>query len=135
MRCRLRVDQMRSNASSLPFLKGLYLEDSYVLAIVDEPGRFAFKLDAVLTPENLAYKPPKINEQYCYHHGDLIFDEVTAVDWLERSFQKSIDASGEEDLGNIDSLTFEGGAFLLEGDWGVVKIWCRRQPRFVLDPQ
>jgi len=123
------------NYEQFPLLDGLYLGDSYVLAIVDEPGRFVFKLDAVLTPENLAYKPPRTNEQYCYHHGNLIFDKVTAVDWLERSFQNSIDASGEEDLGNIDSLTIEGGAFLLEGDWGVVKIWCGRQPRFVLDPQ
>ena len=124
---------MCSNDNTLPFLDGLYLEDSYVLAIDDKPGRVVFKLDAVLTPEHPAYTSPPPDEQYCYRKGELVFDGVTAVDWLERSYRTSTDATGEEDLGNIDSLIVEGGAFHLEGDWGVAKIWCGCQPRFVLD--
>ncbi|MGV9800590.1 hypothetical protein ACWDTP_21335 [Mycobacterium sp. NPDC003449] len=113
-----------------PTLKGIYLEDSYVLAIIDEPGVFAFKLEAVLTPEHPRYHNPRPGEQYCYADGYLIFRDVSRVDWLERSSSRSVDAAGDEDLGNIDGLTTDGGAFITQGDWGRVRIASGTQPRF-----
>lgn len=117
--------------TKFPGLAGVYLEDSYVLAISDTPGRLTFKLDAVLTPANPAYHPPKPGDQYCYALGDLVFPDVTHVEWVRRSHTRYTDAAGEEDLGNIDILRTEGDAFLAEGDWGEVRVYGG-PPLFVL---
>lgn len=57
-------------------LADIYLEDSYVLEILEEPGKLTFKLDAVLTPEDPAYQPPRPGEQYCYRTGRLVFTDA-----------------------------------------------------------
>lgn len=119
--------------ASLPELAGVYLEDSYVLTIDEAPRRFSFTLDAVLTPEHPRYHPPVPGEQYCYARADLTFDDVAEVVWLSRSAVGFTDATGEHDVGNIDSLTVEGqNRYLVEGDWGRVRIRCPRPPRLVL---
>ena len=92
----------------LPGLAGIYPEDSYVLAIHQCEARFAFELEAVLTPESPAYVPPRPGEQYCYAMATLVFPNVTAVEWIRRSGRHYPDAAGEEDLGNIDLLDVEG---------------------------
>jgi hypothetical protein len=56
---------------------------------------------------------------------------VTRVVWLRRNSSHYTDASGEEDLGNIDILRVDGDAFVAEGDWGAVRI-SGAQPRFEL---
>jgi hypothetical protein len=61
----------------------------------------------------------------------VVFGDVTRVEWLRRSGRHYTDASGEEDLGNIDSLTVESDTFDVEGDWGEVRI-SGAQPRFEL---
>jgi hypothetical protein len=38
-----------------------------------------------------------------------------------KNFPGLADASGEEDLGNIDILRMNGDAVAAEGDWGAVK--------------
>ncbi|WP_156365190.1 hypothetical protein [Sciscionella sediminilitoris] len=43
--------------TEFPDLSELYLEDSSVLDAHEEPGSLSFKVDAVLTPENLRYSP------------------------------------------------------------------------------
>lgn len=122
------------NYTELPQLGSVYLEDSYVLSIAESPGHIAFKLDAVLTPENPAYHAPRPGEQYCYADGELVFSGVESVEWIRRSNNRSVDASGDEDLGNIDSLSFDNGVFTAEGDWGKVRIHSRSEPAFVLSP-
>jgi hypothetical protein len=117
---------------SFPGLAGVFLEDSYVLGISETSERVVFHLDAVLTPEHSAYHLPRHGEQYCYANGDLVFPDVAHVQWLRRSSSHYTDASGEEDLGNIDILTVEGDAFVAEGDWGAVRI-SGGEPRFELD--
>ena len=119
--------------NSFPSLAGVYLEDSYVLGITESSDQLVFHLDAVLTPEHPAYHSPRPGEQYCYDKGNLVFPDVTQVEWLRRSGSHYTDASGEEDLGNIDILTVDGNAFLAEGDWGAVRI-IGAQPRFELSP-
>jgi hypothetical protein len=116
---------------NFPGLVGVFLEDSYVLGISESPEQLSFRLDAVLTPEHPAYHPPRPGEQYCYADGTLIFGDVASVEWLRRSSSHYTDASGEEDLGNIDILTVAGGTFTVEGDWGEVRI-SGAQPRFEL---
>lgn len=118
--------------TQFPDLAGVYLEDSYVLAISDTPGQIAFSLDAVLTPESPAYHAPRPGEHYCYAAGDLVFSDVTHVEWIRRSEKHFTDASGEEDLGNIDILADDGDSIVAEGDWGRVRIHSTRRPRFVL---
>ena len=122
------------NYDTFPGLAGVYLEDSYVLDISESSGHVVFHLDAVLTPEHSAYHSPSPGEQYCYAKGSLVFPDVTRVQWLRRSNCHYTDASGEEDFGNIDTLIVDGDAFVVEGDWGAVRI-SGAQPRFELSGQ
>lgn len=105
-----------------PGLAGVYLEDSYVLSISEAAGQLTFELDAVLTPESPVYQAPRPEEQYCYANGKLIFQNVVSVEWAARSERHYTDASGEQDLGNVDVLAFDGQAFVVEGDWGKVRV-------------
>ena len=116
---------------SFPGLTGVYLEDSYVLGISESLEQVIFHLDAVLTSEHSAYHSPRPGEHHCYARGILVFPDVTHVAWLSRNGSHYTDASGEEDLGNIDSLSMDGHAFVAEGDWGAVRI-SASQPRFQL---
>lgn len=113
-----------------PSLSGLYLEDSYVLDIVETAAEIKFVLDAVLTPAHPLYHTPAAGEQYCYVGGELVFSGVLGIEWLERSVQNYRDAAGAEDLGNIDSLTSSGGVYSVNGDWGSVRIRSNAEPEF-----
>lgn len=108
--------------TALPGVAGVYLEDSYVLEISESRDRLVFDLDAVLTPEHAAYHPPRPGEQYCYAHARLVFPDVELVEWVTRSACCFTDATGEVDLGNIDTLTVDGNLFAVAGDWGIVRI-------------
>ncbi|EME22356.1 hypothetical protein [Rhodococcus triatomae] len=124
---------MTSDYSTLPGFSGVYLEDSFVLSIDEQPQQFSFELEAVLRPEHPDYHPPLPGEQFCYADARLIFDDVSDVEWLARSTRRYTDASGNEDLGNIDSLIVEEqDCYLIEGDWGRVRIRCPRAPRMLL---
>jgi hypothetical protein len=114
-----------------PDLAGVYLEDSFVLKICDSGGELVFRLDAVLTSENPAYHEPRPGEYYCYADGRLIFADATGIDWINRSDGHYNDATGEVDLGNIDNLTMDGEAFVVEGDWGRIRV-LSAPPRFEL---
>jgi hypothetical protein len=115
----------------LPGLAGVFLEDSYILGISESPEELTFHLDAALTPEHSAYHSPRPGEHHCYAKGSLVFPDATRVIWLKRNSNHYTDASGEEDLGNIDILRVDGDTFLAEGDWGAVRI-SGAQPRFEL---
>lgn len=118
--------------TKFPGLSGVYLEDSYVLEIIEEPARLSFKLDAVLTPESPAYRDPKPGEQYCYAAGRLTFPALVSVHWIKRTNQKFTDATGEQDLGNIDVLRRDADSYVAEGDWGEVHIHSS-EPQFELE--
>ncbi|MGP3959113.1 hypothetical protein ACTWPT_24185 [Nonomuraea sp. 3N208] len=115
--------------TKFPELNGVYLEDSYVLAIIERPGVLTFMLEAVLTPEHPYYRPPRPGQQYCYAKATLTFHDVSAVEWIKQSPHRYVDASGEEDLGNIDSLVAERGVYRVDGDWGEVRIFTSSRPR------
>lgn len=120
------------NYDELPNLATFYLEDSFVLEIVDEPATLRFRLDAVLTPDHPSYHPPAVGEQHCYAAAWLIFDQVREHEWLHRSTRTSSDANGEQDLGNIDSMSRDGDWWDLEGDWGRVRVRTAAVPELIL---
>lgn len=112
-----------------PGLGGIYLEDSYVLEVTESPSTVTFRIDAVLTPEHPAYRPPLQGEQYCFALAILIFPDVTQVEWISRDDRQYRDATGERDLGNIDVLEVQDDLYAVEGDWGRIRI--RASPPYV----
>ncbi|MEV6560992.1 hypothetical protein AB0M22_35090 [Nocardia sp. NPDC051756] len=116
-------------------LCGLYLADSYVLDIVERASAVKFVLEAVLMPEHSSYHEPSAGEQYCYVTGELVFSEVLGVEWLDRPVRKYKDASGAEDLGNIDSLTCSGGVYSVNVDWRNVRIRSNADPEFLISEE
>ncbi|WP_418602162.1 hypothetical protein [Mycolicibacterium sp. SCSIO 43805] len=106
----------------LPGLKGIYLEDSYALEITESPSTVAFRIDAVLTPEHPAYRPPLQGEHYCFALASLIFPDATRVEWISRHDRQYRDATGERDLGSIDVLEVQDDLYAVEGDWGRIRI-------------
>jgi hypothetical protein len=103
-------------------LENVYFEDSFVLDIVARRDEVVFSLDLVLTPDHPMYRPPGAAERHCYRRAELVFGGVRELRWRNSDVPPSRDASGEIDLGNIDSLTAVGGAYELEGDWGSMRI-------------
>lgn len=118
--------------TQFPGLAGIYLEDSYVLSIQNFPGALVFSLDVVLTPRAPRYQAPRPGEHHCYAAGKLVFANATGVEWTRQTGAHYTDATGQEDLGNIDILRADGKAFVVEGDWGEVRI-TGDQPRIELD--
>lgn len=113
-------------------LANVYLEDSYVLDIIEGQSLFKFKIDAVLTEGHPRYCAPGPTEQYCYATSWLIFGDVAHTEWISRSFRRYADAEGEEDMGNIDFLKFYGNHWNAGGDWGEVRIFTTARPQFSL---
>lgn len=103
-------------------LRGIYLEDSWVLDIVPTEGSVAFELDAVLIPDHPEYRGPRVGEQHDYRRAQLLVtgDRVT----VELSgLPPAVDASGEADRGHIDTwVVDESGTSTLTGDWGSADI-------------
>ena len=118
--------------TAFPDLADVYLEDSYVLAIDETPTSLTFTLDVVLTPEHPRYHEPRSGEQYCYADGFLTLAGATKIEWLSRSSNAFTDASGEEDLGNIDTFHQDADHFDLAGDWGHVHVFTQSPPTLVL---
>ncbi len=70
--------------STIAVLSAVYLEDSYVVDIVDELPLFKFKIEAVLTRDHPSYRAPGPGEQYCYAAGWLVFRPESASSWATR---------------------------------------------------
>lgn len=111
----------RSDYSEWSTLEHFYLEDSYVLEVVERPSELAFRMEFVLREGHPRYRSPADTHQYCYAHGVLKFEGTTDVKWSDRRDVTSFDATGEQDLGNIDLLYRENGGFVASGEWGQVR--------------
>lgn len=119
--------------TEFPDLARVYLEDSYVLGIQDNSGdTLTFAIEAVLTPRHPDYRPPAPAEQRCYRDAQLVLGPATAIRWIHRTHAAYTDATGETDLGNIDSLTFSGDHYEISGDWGEVHVTATAFPRLLL---
>ncbi|HMS30759.1 MAG TPA: hypothetical protein PKD32_12975 [Saprospiraceae bacterium] len=113
------------NYFDLENFKGLFLEDSFVLQIIEVPELISFQVEFVLTEDHPEYKKPLDDEMYCYRFGEINFKNPKQVIWKVKNQKAvSIDANGDNDLGNIDLFFKSGDDYSLEGDWGCVIINC-----------
>jgi hypothetical protein len=104
-------------------LRGLYLEDSWVLDISASRGQLVITAEFVLTEEHTAYAPARAGEQYCYRRGVLVFDGVRDLTWTgQLSSRPSRDSDGSIDYGNIDSLIIDGDHYTVEGNLGKIDL-------------
>lgn len=110
----------------IPELEHVYLEDNYVLSVIEQGNMIAFELDVVLTESHLFYLPPKKAEQYCYKKATLSFSEVSSIVWKKKNFRKVEDVAEGIDFGNIDVFINENCQFFISGDWGEVVIKSRK---------
>lgn len=108
--------------TEIPQLRDLLLEESYVLGITAVPGSVGFSLDMVLTPEHPDYRPPTAREQYCFRRGQLTFTGVSRLLWSSSGNPPAVDASGEEDFGQVDTFVWDEAGQVLEGSWGRMEI-------------
>jgi hypothetical protein len=100
-----------------------YLEDSYVLGITARLGTLDVELDIVLTPEHPEYSPDHPGEQHCYRRGHLRFRNVSYLQWDAQGMVPAHDATGETDLGCVDSWLVEDGTrHLIVGDFGRITV-------------
>ena len=100
----------------------IYLEDSYVLDILDSPGKLSFVVEAVLTEGHPEYCRPDPDKQSCYRYGEIEFTNVSKLCWVERNSFPVVGPSGEMDFGNIDVFIKSGEEYELEGEWGHIKL-------------
>jgi hypothetical protein len=106
-------------------LNGYYFEDSYVLSIEEKPNEVSFRLDVVLTKDHAAYRTSEPKEQYCYRRAVLRLPVTKRPYWFSRRNDPATDATGETDLGNIDTFRCCDGVFKLSGNWGEVEVESR----------
>lgn len=119
--------------SDIADLANVYLEDSFVLEIDERPTQLRFRGEFVLTENHPRYHPPAAGEQYCYARGWLVVPDTTHIEWTRRSGQHFTDATGEEDLGNIDYLRHHDNHWLIGGDWGEARAYTTDNPTLILD--
>jgi hypothetical protein len=112
----------RTEYYEIPTLKDIYLEDSYVLDIVESATELRLLLDMVLTESHPDYQPPPRDEQYCFRKGELVFQSIDTIRWHRKTMRPIYDANAQIDYGNVDSLYEENGLYHLEGEWGVIEI-------------
>ena len=108
----------RKEYYELQGFENAYLEDSYVLNVLEKENEIEFVLDVVLTENHPLFTTPRENEQYCYKRGRITFTNVIEY----RSTQAFVDAHKEIDYGNIDEFFEENGNYHLSGDWGKMMI-------------
>ena len=113
---------MTSDYTELPGFGGVFLEESYVLDVVATPGSLRIELDVVLEPSHPNYIPPAEDERFCFRRARLLFEGVRGLRWEGQGAPSARDASGEVDLGHIDSCRLVDSTFELEGDWGQLEV-------------
>jgi hypothetical protein len=114
-------------------LQNLYLEESYVLGIEETKNTIIFKMEFVLCQNHPLYQPKKIQEQYCYRKGALIFKNILNYSWIHKNLRPSFDANKEADFGNIDHYFFHENVHHLEGSWGEIIIKTDVAPEVIYE--
>ncbi|MDQ2091941.1 hypothetical protein [Marimonas arenosa] len=94
------------------------LQDSYVLDIKQTEDEIVFEVEFVVCEDAPQFQSPKPDEQYCYALGRIVFSGVTEVVDFQRTAVAFTDASGNVDLGNIDTFSKTHQGYELSGDWG-----------------
>jgi hypothetical protein len=113
-------------------LKDVYLEDSWVLGVVAQPGAVWFELDVVLRESHPQFEAPKPDEQYCYKRGRLMFRDVTELHWSGQGRPPAVDSEGDIDYGSIDELASTESGFRAVGDFGTLEVTTSAPPEIEL---
>ena len=106
----------------LSSFENTYLEDSFVLDIIESKSQICFLMEVVLTEDHELYTTPNNGEQYCYKNGKVSFLEINFIKWLSRKMIPFTDIDDKKDFGNIDSFIVTPQGYHLSGDWGEVII-------------
>lgn len=111
-----------NNYYNIKCLNHIYLEDSFVISILESESELIFNMEFVLCESHELYLTPKVGERYCYKSGKLVFSICKGIRWLEKNIRTFISADGTLDYGNIDSFLYEDDLIFISGDWGEVEL-------------
>lgn len=112
----------RSNYFELKDFEAVFLEDSFVLEIIDGISSVTFLVDLILAKNHPLWMKPKKGEAYYYKKAEIFFPAKKRIDWIEKKMISSRDLDGEIDFGNIDYFFRRDDKYYLEGNWGKVII-------------
>jgi hypothetical protein len=116
----------RAEYSEIPELKNTYLEDGYLLSVLDSGDVLCFEVELPLLESHEQFSKPLPGEQYCYRVFRFLFQNPRRVDWTDRRFVRIQDLDGSSYFGPISSFCYDAGdsQYELQGSWGKVRIWC-----------
>ena len=112
----------RLNYWQLPGFENIYLEDSYVLSIINAKISIQILLEAVLTENHPLYTPALSEEQYCYRQMTVNFPHPQTYDLVLNNIRAIADPDGSVDYGNIDDFFMADDKYYLRGEWGELTI-------------
>jgi hypothetical protein len=126
---------MRANYNDYRVLEHTFLEDSFVLDIIENSSELKFVMEVILTENHPLYAKPEADEMYCYKKAEIIFPDCKEVEWIERTRFPPKDSSGEFGYGSIDEFYREKDHYHISGDFGELKIGChgRLQVNYLTD--
>jgi hypothetical protein len=112
----------RLNYWQLPGFENIYLEDSYVLSIINAKISIQILLEAVLTENHPLYTPALSGEQYCYRQMTVNFPHPQTYDLVLNNIKAIADPDSSVDYGNIDDFFMADDKYYLRGEWGELTI-------------
>ena len=123
----INLPSMRGVMSSelnLDFMEGIDLQDSIILDWSISEKEFSIELEASIWPSSIHYFEPKLNEYTCYKKALLVFRGFNSILGLklQKDVHTSRDPDGSLDYGNVDYLNKTDEGFVIEADFGNVKI-------------
>ncbi|RYV02054.1 hypothetical protein SOPP22_10785, partial [Shewanella sp. OPT22] len=96
-------------------LKGIDLQDSFILGWEVDESEVKFILEASIWPESQLYQKPQVNEYTCYRNCILKISDFSKCSGLQKQSEvnPTIDIDGSADYGNIDSFVKTANGFIL----------------------
>ncbi|MDP9026590.1 MAG: hypothetical protein M3N46_03415 [Actinomycetota bacterium] len=111
--------------TSILDLSCVVLEESWVLGVEARPSSLVIKLDFVITIDHPLYRNPLPTETYPIVRGSLSFEGVETLEWIGQGSPPVVDLDGELVYGNVDLMSVEQDDFVLEGDFGTIRVTAR----------
>jgi hypothetical protein len=105
--------------------ESLFLEGSWILAVVATPATLVIEADIALTERHPEHRSPRAGEPFCYRRGVIRFGEARALSWVRQGVPPAVDTSGTPDFGSFDQFDqFDqfDGTYTLGGDFGQIVI-------------
>jgi len=101
-------------------LKGVMVEDCFVLSWEVVDGALSIEIEASLWPGHPIYSPPKPNEWTCYMPATLLFSRVSQLKGLNSMAEVSPIPGSEDppDYGTLDYIEENDNFFKIGGPLG-----------------